>query len=138
MAKKLFSDLQVGMTTERSFVFLPELVWEYSNLVDDHAPVHLDQAFASSQGFESKIVHGLFVQSILSGMLGNKLPGPLSVINQINMKMHSPVFVGQKVDYKLEISGITPSVSAVSLTFQGVVDDRLVISGKAICSFPKN
>ncbi len=138
MAKTCFSDLQVGMTSERSFVFLAERVLEFSNLVNDHAPVHSDQAFALSQGFEGQIVHGLFVQSILSGMLGNEIPGPLSVINQINMKMHSPVFIGQKVDYKLEICGLTPSVSAVSLTFQGTVDDRLIISGKAICSFPKN
>lgn len=131
-----FSDLSVGMTSIRSYHFTEQRVETFSVLVDDRAPVHVDLAFAKNQGFEGKIVHGLFVQSVISGMLGNEIPGPKSVINSLSMKMHHPVLVGQTVNYQIEITALTPAVKAISLSFSGTVDEKIVISGKALCSFP--
>jgi 3-hydroxybutyryl-CoA dehydratase len=133
-----FGDLSIGMASERSYLFTEQRVETFSTLVDDKAPVHLDLEFAKNQGFEGRIVHGLFVQAIISGMLGNEIPGPKSVINSINMKMHSPVLVGQTVNYRIEIIALTPAVAAVSLNFSGMVDEKTVISGKALCSFPNS
>ena len=136
MADYELVDLSVGMSCEREYYFTEERVKQFALLVDDNAPVHVDSDFASRQGYAGRIVHGLFVQSIISGMLGNDLPGPKSVINTINMKMHNPVLLGQTVDYKLEISAITKAVAAVLLSFSGTTDGSLVISGKSLCSFP--
>lgn len=124
------------MISTRNYHFTEQRVEVFSSLVDDKAPVHIDTEFAKSQGFEERIVHGLFVQSILSGMLGNVIPGPRSVIMSLSMKMHEPVLIGQTVNYHLEITSLTPSVSAVSLIFSGKVDEKLIISGKALCGFP--
>jgi 3-hydroxybutyryl-CoA dehydratase len=131
-----FSDLSDGMISERSYLFTEQRVEAFAALVNDKAPVHVDLKFAKNQGFEGRIVHGLFVQSVISGMLGNEIPGPRSVINNVTMKMHNPVLVGQTVNYKIEITALTPAVAAVSLSFLGMVDERIVISGKALCSFP--
>jgi 3-hydroxybutyryl-CoA dehydratase len=131
-----FEDLSVGMSSERSYQFTDQRVALFSSLVDDMAPVHMDSEYARNQGFDGKIVHGLFVQSIISGILGNEIPGPRSVINSLNMKMHNPVLVGEMVNYHVEITSLTPSVAAVSLHFQGLVDGKVAISGKALCCFP--
>lgn len=136
MANPAFGDLSVGMTATRSYLFSEERVRAFAALVDDHAPVHVDSEFARGQGFSGCIVHGLFVQAVISGMLGTEIPGGRSVINSLNMKMHSPVPVGQAVDYSVEVTGLTAAVSAVSLTFVGTIGDTTVISGKALCSFP--
>lgn len=136
MGSYSFSDLLVGMTSERSYLFAEQRVGAFSALVDDRAPVHVDPEFAKSQGFEGRIVHGLFVQAVISGMLGNEIPGPKSVINNLSMKMHKPVLVGQTVNYKIEITALTPAVAAVSLSYTGIVDEVVVISGKALCNFP--
>lgn len=136
MGNHTFSELSVGMAVSRTYRFTEDSVTAFSNLVDDKAPVHVDAEFARKQGFMGRIVHGLFVQSIISGMLGNELPGPRSVINSLTMKMHSPVLVGETVTYKLVVASVTPAVKAVALDFSGTIGDRLVISGKALCSFP--
>jgi 3-hydroxybutyryl-CoA dehydratase len=133
-----FADLQLGMTARRSYEFTEERVEAFAALVDDTAPVHTNAEFARGQGFDGPIVHGLFVQSIISGMLGMELPGARSVINSLNMKMHSPVRIGQTVDYVVELTALTAAVSAASLSFSGSVGDRLIISGKALCSFPQS
>ena len=130
------SDLKVGMAAKRSYRFDEERVTAFSHLVGDFAPVHVDSGFAEKQGFGGRIVHGLFVQSIISGLLGNEVPGPRTVINSLSMKMHQPVLIGESVDYEVEITAITPAVSAVSISFSGSVGDKTVLSGKAICSYP--
>lgn len=136
MGNYSFSDLSIGMTSTRCFHFTEQKVKIFSSLVDDNAPVHFDTEYAKRQGFDRCIVHGLFVQSVISGMLGNEIPGPQSVINSLTMKMHHPVLVGQIVCYQVEIASLTPSVLAVSLSFSGLVDQKVTISGKALCSFP--
>jgi acyl dehydratase len=133
-----FGDLSIGMTSERRYLFTEQRVETFATLVDDKAPVHQDLEFARNQGFEGRIVHGLFVQSIISGMLGNEIPGSKSVINSISMKMHGPVLVGQTVKYRIEIMALTLAVAAVSLNFSGMLDEKIVISGKALCSFPNS
>lgn len=137
MASYAFSDLSVGMTSRRSYLFSEERVEVFSALVDDRAPVHVDAMFAKRQGFEGKIVHGLFVQSILSGMLGNEIPGPNSIINSLSMKMHHPILIGHAVEYEIHITALTPAVAAISLSFSGKVGGKIAISGKALCSFPQ-
>jgi 3-hydroxybutyryl-CoA dehydratase len=129
-------DLKVGMLVRRSYRFDEERVTSFACLVGDFAPVHVDEVFAVKQGFGGRIVHGLFVQSIISGLLGNEIPGSRSVINSLSMKMHHPVLISETVDYEVKITAITPSVSAVSLSFSGCVGDKMAISGKAICSYP--
>jgi acyl dehydratase len=131
-----FSDLSVGMTSKRSYLFTEQRVETFSTLVDDKAPVHMDTEFAKCQGFAGRIVHGLFVQSVISGMLGNEIPGSKSVINNLSMKMHHPVLIGQTVNYQIEITALTSAVAAISLSFSGMVDENIVISGKALCSLP--
>lgn len=130
-----FEDLSVGLSLEFTYHFSEDKVNVFAALVDDHAPVHFDPQFAQSQGFSGPLVHGLFVQSVLSGFLGNRMPGPNSVINTFSMKMHKPVLVGQSIHYFLTIIGLTPAVKAVSLGFEGKGASELVVSGKVLCSF---
>lgn len=136
MRELKLSDLKIGTSLNRSYRFDEERVAAFAHLVGDFAPVHFDVEFAIKQGFGGRIVHGLFVQSIVSGLLGNEIPGPRTVINSLSMKMHHPVLIGEEVDYQIEITAITPAVSAVSLSFSGYVGSKTVISGKVICSFP--
>ncbi len=137
MANSSFDDLKVGMVSKRVYRFTPQQVEAFATLVEDHAPVHTDFEFAQRLGYSDRIVHGLFVQCIISGILGNEIPGPSSVINNVSMKMHAPVLVDQVVEYHVEIVALTNAVSAVSLQISGSVDGKLVISGKALCSFPE-
>jgi 3-hydroxybutyryl-CoA dehydratase len=136
VADRSFEDLTVGLTATRTYRFTEDRVAAFAALVEDDAPVHRDADFARSRGFEDRIVHGLFVQAVISGMLGTEVPGGNSVINSLTMKMHNPVTVGQAVAYRVEITALTPSVSAVSLSFAGTVDEKTIVSGKALCSFP--
>ncbi len=138
MGNYSFHDLAVGMISRKGYQFTAKRINAFSELVDDAAPVHTNPEFAKQLGFDNTIAHGLFVQSVISGMLGTDIPGPQSVINSLTMNMHLPVLAGQQVDYHIEITSLTAAVSAVSLKYSGTANGKLVISGKALCSFPKH
>jgi len=107
-------------------------------MVDDLAPFHFDKGFAQKHGFPDRIVHGFLISSFFSGILGQNLPGPSSVINQTSFKYHLPVFIGQRIIYSVSVEKITDAVKAVSLSLKATNNsDNIVINGSAICSFPK-
>jgi acyl dehydratase len=131
-----FSDLYVGKSLNHSFTFTESIVNQFSKLAGDFAPVHTDATHAKSLGYQDRIVHGLLLQSILSGLIGEKLPGINTVIVSISIKFNKPVYIGETVDYCVEILSLADSVSAVSLKFIGQVKGIEVFGGKIICTFP--
>ena len=135
MAVHRFNDLSVGDQAEIRIDFSAEKVAQFSSLTGDDAYFHSDDDVARRFGFEGRIAHGLLVQSPLSALLGMTMPGPATVINAITSKFHAPTYVGESVHYVLRVTGLTPAVKAVQLEFEAKVDDRLVMSGTALCSF---
>jgi acyl dehydratase len=57
-----FDDLEIGSVVTRTYAFSPQSLSNFANLVGDHAPVHMDTAFACKKGFSGRIVHGFFVE----------------------------------------------------------------------------
>ena len=55
--------------------FVDEDILTFSELSNDKNPIHLDSNFASKTNFGRKIVHGMLIASLFSGLLGEKLPG---------------------------------------------------------------
>ena len=126
-----------GDKVERAFAFTPETIGAFSDLVGDKAPVHFDEGFAKSQGFDGRIVHGFLVGSIFSGMLGEELPGPRSVINSLSLKFHRPIYVGETVNYEVAVCQVSPAARAFVLTLKVTnAKGEQNVSGQSICSFP--
>ena len=48
----------------------------FAELSGDHNPIHLSEHFARKTRFGGRIVHGLYTASLISGVIGMRLPGP--------------------------------------------------------------
>jgi enoyl-CoA hydratase len=127
-----------GTTVCFTKTFNREIVLAFGALVDDYAPIHFDETFAKEGGFAGCVVHGFLLGSVFSGMLGQQLPGPLSVINTVTLKMHRPTLIGESLEYQVKVDQFSEAVGAVvlSLTAKNSIGE-IAISGKATCSFPK-
>ena len=134
----ILKDIKAGDKVETEFIISKKRIKLFSELVDDYAPIHFDEEFAKVKGFEGSVAHGLLTSSFISGVLGNKLPGPNSVINEINVKYHLPVYPEQKITVVIQVQRVIESVNAVYLDIK-IKEEKtssIVISGRAICSFP--
>ena len=67
---------QVGAQATLTRTITHEMVVAFADLVGDHNPVHLDQAFAATTRFGRRIAHGMLVAGLMSSVIATDLPGP--------------------------------------------------------------
>jgi len=129
-------DIEIGAAERREFEFSEQVVTAFGDLIDDHAPVHFDPQFAEAQGFGGTIVHGYLLASVFSGILGQRLPGPNTVINSLSLKYHHAVPVGETVTFEAAVEQVSLAVGAVVLRLTATrLDGSIAVSGRTTCSF---
>ncbi len=65
----------------------------YAGLSGDFNPIHLDQEYAVTHGFENKIAHGMLTMAKVWGMITNELESVL-LPTEYQLTFQSPVYVG--------------------------------------------
>ena len=71
-----FEDLSVGMTETLEKTVSSSDVIGFAQLTGDRNPIHLSECFAARTSFGKRIAHGLYTASLISALLGTRLPGP--------------------------------------------------------------
>jgi acyl dehydratase len=126
-------DLKVGDKASVSKIFTDEDVLDFSNLSLDKNPIHLDQSFAEKSIFGKKIVHGMLVASLFSGLVGMKLPGEGSIYLGQSLSFTAPIYIGDKVTATVEVIKIRPDKPIVTLrTFCVNSEGLVVVEGEAV------
>ena len=89
-----FEDLAVGMRETFVKTVKNEDVIGFAELSGDHNPIHLSEHFARKTRFGGRIVHGLYTASLISALIGMRLPGPGSVYISQSLNFRGPVKIG--------------------------------------------
>jgi 3-hydroxybutyryl-CoA dehydratase len=85
-------------------IFAQEDVEAFSWLSGDTNPVHLDEAYAEQTRFQGRIIHGMLVASLISNVLGTKIPGPGSVYLSQQLSFRAPARVGEKLTARVRVT----------------------------------
>lgn len=101
----------------------------------DSAPVHSDVKTAKEMGYPKPIAYGFMVFSRFSGLLGMNLPGPRTVIHSSSYKMKKPVFIGDTLDYHVQVKKLVASVRVVFLDLKVSRADQVILVGETQCGF---
>jgi len=98
-----FSELEVGMKGEYSKKITQDDLDKFISICNDINPIHVDSEFAKNAKFKDKIVHGILVSSLISTVVGTKMPGPGSVWLDQSLKFLLPVHVNDTITSTSEI-----------------------------------
>jgi len=131
-----FEDLSVGMRETLRKTVLNEDVIGFAELSGDHNPIHLSEHFARKTRFGGRIVHGLYTASLISAVIGMRLPGPGAVYISQNLNFRGPVKIGDVVDVSVEVAELTEKGRRVRLACECRVGDLLVLDGEGVLSVP--
>jgi 3-hydroxybutyryl-CoA dehydratase len=93
MQEYIFDELLVGETGTFKQVVSAEMLSIFSSLSGDNNPLHCDEVYAKSLGHPSCVVHGMLTSSLYSRLVGVYLPGKYALLQSIDIKFLSPVFV---------------------------------------------
>jgi acyl dehydratase len=107
--------LRVGDKASLSKTFTEEEVFQFAEISTDKNPLHLDKSFGASSIFGERIVHGMLVASLFSGLIGMELPGQGSIYLGQILSFKAPVAIGEEVTATVEIINIRTDKPIVTL-----------------------
>ena len=98
-----FEDLHVGMRESLMKAVMDSDVVGFARLSGDDNPLHLCDVYAADTRFGQRIAHGLYTASLISAVLGTRLPGPGAVYRSQTLNFHGPVKIGDVVEVTVEV-----------------------------------
>jgi 3-hydroxybutyryl-CoA dehydratase len=98
-----FSELKVGDKGEITKIITEEDVKKFIEICGDVNPIHVDDEFTGKTPLKTRIVHGILTSSLISTVVGTKIPGPGSVWLDQNLKFLKPVRINDTITAISEI-----------------------------------
>ncbi len=126
-------DFKIG----QSFSFNLELsnanLDDYSQLTGDKNHLHMDEAFAQSYNYKTRVVHGAFLLGFISRMIGMHLPGGDCLLQTINAKFISPAYADDKLEFCAIVDQISEAVNVIVIKFsiKNITTGNVLAQGKA-------
>ncbi len=131
-----FEDLSVGLTeTLRKTIDASDVVG-FAAVTGDRNPIHLSEHFAAKTPFGTRIAHGLYTASLISAVLGTRLPGPGAIYISQTLNFRAPVRIGDTVEVKVTVAELMPEKFRARLTCTCAVDGETVLDGEAWVKVP--
>lgn len=127
---------QVGDSAEVTREITQEDVQAFASLSGDDNPLHLDASFAARTRFRQPIAHGMLTASLISAVIGTRLPGPGGIYLSQELKFVRPVFIGDRVTARAEILDIRPDKPILRLRTTCINQrGETVITGEAVVMY---
>ena len=131
-----FEDLTLGMSETLSKVVSSSDVVGFAELTGDRNPIHLAEHFAAKTPFKTRIAHGLYTASLISAVLGTRLPGPGAVYISQTLNFRAPVRIGDTVDVRVQVVELIPERNRARLACTCSVGEEVVLDGEALIKVP--
>jgi 3-hydroxybutyryl-CoA dehydratase len=130
-------DIAVGMSAGYSKTVTHDDIVKFSEITGDVNPVHLDEIYANSTVFKTRIAHGLLSAGFISTVFGTKLPGPGAIYVSQNLRFRAPVRIGDEVTAHCTAREIDGDRAFVTFDCECRVGEVIVISGEATILVPR-
>lgn len=127
-----FEDLAVGQQASFSKTITEADILLFSAVSGDTNPVHIDAEAAKASIFGERIAHGMLSASLVSTVLGTRLPGPGTIYLSQTLKFRAPVRIGQTVTARAEVTALDPARKRVTLATVCVAEGKTVLEGEAV------
>ena len=123
-----FEDIKTGMSESFTAKITSEMMDSFREVSGDINPLHNDKEFAKEHGFNDRVVFGMLTSSFLSTLAGVYLPGEKSLIHEVDVKFKKPVFVGDVLTIKGEVSEINADfkVFTMKVTMINQKDEKVL------------
>lgn len=126
MNQYILNDIAVGMQESFRVVITGEMMEHFCTITGDCNPLHTNETYARECGYKGTVVYGLLTGSFLSTLAGVYLPGEKSLIQSVEMKCTSPVYINDELL-------ITGTVTEINDTFSFIVVKYRITNQDGLC-----
>lgn len=129
-------EFQVGQSASFSKTISETDVYQFAGICGDFNSVHVNKIEAERSIFGKQVAHGMLGASLISTVLGMKLPGPGTIYMGQTLKFLAPVYIGDTICASVRIREIQTNGKAILDTLVKNQNDKIVISGEATVKLP--
>jgi len=127
-----FEDITVGDQASFLYALTEQDIDQFAALSGDFNPLHVDEEYASSTPFGRRIVHGMFLASLLSRLVGMYLPGRRCLYLAQSLDFVHPVYVGDEVKILGEVQNKQDATRTLLIRTEiYTLSGQLAVRGKA-------
>ena len=136
MIKLNLANIRCGDFAEVKKLMTIGMTKNFANISEDFNPIHLDEKYASKSRYKKKIIHGLMAVSLFSGLFGTKLPGEGSIYKSQNIRFKRPIYIGDTVLARIEVTSVDYQNKIISFKTQCKVNKKIMIDGESEIFLP--
>ena len=124
-------DISVGMGAEIAKTISEADILLFSAVSTDTNAMHLDEDYGKTTAFGGRIAHGMLSASLLSAVLGTRLPGQGVIYLGQSLRFKAPVRIGDTVHARVTVKEVIADKCRVVLDTVCTVAGKVVIEGEA-------
>ena len=134
-------ELILGEKKEMNRTITQEDLISFAKLTGDYNRMHMDKEFAAKQWFLNPVVHGVFVASFISTIMGMDLPGSGTILMKEELEFLKPAFIGDKITTEVTFSRCEEYKRHYIGEFKGICKNQngdILVQGKCTQMMMKN
>jgi acyl dehydratase len=108
--------IALGQAASLRRVFVQSDLDRFAALSGDDNPIHVDVEFSARTKFGRTVAHGMFLYSVVCGVLGTRLPGPGTLQIEQELMFPSATPTGEQVEIHVEVTEVQPAEGLADLT----------------------
>lgn len=81
-------------------------VYQFAGILGNFNPLYVNKEFAAKTSLKKRVVPTMLVAGLVSKILGTQLPGNGTVHVSQEMEFLKPVFIGDTIEAKIEVTSI--------------------------------
>ena len=122
--------LCIGDTAELKKKFTSEDIERFAVLTMDDNGIHTSEELSAQGIFRRPVIHGVFVGSLISSVMGTQLPGHGTILQEMDCKYTNPVYPGDEVTAKVVLTDVDEQERYYTATLEGTCtnQDNIVVA----------
>ncbi len=125
-----FEDIAVGSAASFERTVTQEDMLQFAKLSGDYNPLHMDADYAAGTEFKSTVVHGIFLGSLVSRLVGMELPGQKALLMQETLTFKKPAHVGDTLMVSGCVTHKSESTRILQLQVRILRDNEVLAEGE--------
>jgi phosphotransacetylase/acyl dehydratase len=131
------ADIRVGDRAELSRLLTTDDLYVFANVSGNHNPMHLTQEDADHDGRPDAVAPGMFLASLVSAVLGMKLPGPGALYRSQALTFHDRAHAGDELVTTVTVRAVDQDGTVTLATdVRRTSDGALIVEGEARVAAP--
>jgi 3-hydroxybutyryl-CoA dehydratase len=138
MTGKTIGELSIGDVAQFAKTVTEADIYLYAGITGDFNPAHINEEYARTTFFKTRIAHGMLAAGFISTVMGTLLPGPGCIYVKQELTFLAPVRIGDTITARVEVLELIPEKNRARFkTTCTNQEGTQVLDGEAVVSPPK-